>query len=206
MDNNRIPVILSKAISVVLHPVLMPFYIVAVLMAGGMLLSHAVPKARLYFFAVVILNTVVVPAFCILLSRGLRNRNETYSRYRETLLPILVMIACYIACLYLIRNIPFTYPVHKMLIAGTGCLLAGFATTFFWRISLHMIAQGATVAFMALLVVSGADKLLAALCVSIALAAMLASARLYLGKSGAAQTAAGFITGFVITILSVYLF
>lgn len=207
MEGGRIPAVLAKVVSIALHPVIIPLYIVATLITGGLLLSPVMPRAKLYFFAIVILNIVVVPAVAILLFNGQKAKRQGVSGvFAERVMPMLVMAVCYAASLYLIRDIPFTYPMRKMLIAGTGCLIAGVAVTFFWRISLYMLAQGVAVGFMALLVISGAGYMLAPLCVSIALAASLASARLYLGKHDAAQTAAGFLTGLAITIISAYVF
>lgn len=206
MEKNRIATILSKTISVVLHPVIVPVYVMALLMSNGLLLSYATPEARLYFISVIVLNTVLVPLVCIFLFNRLRFwRENPNSDFRERILPMLVMIICYSACLFMIKDAPFAYPVRKMIQAGIGCLAMGFVTTFFWRISLHMTAQGAVVAFVALLIVSGADDLLTALCVSVALASSLAAARLYLGKHDIAQVAAGFLGGFAITILTIYL-
>lgn len=205
-SNNRIAAILSKTISIVLHPVLMPLYMVAVLMSNGLLLTYATPQARLYFFVVIILNTVLVPGICIFLFNRLKFwRDNPNGDFRERILPMLVMIISYTACIIMIKDAPFAYPVRKMLIAGTGSLIMAFITTFFWRISLHMTAQGAAVAFIALLIASGADKLMWVLCLSIACAAVVASARLYLGKHDPAQVAAGFLGGFAITFLSVFI-
>lgn len=206
MKGGRTWAVLAEVVSIALHPVVIPLYIVAALIMGGLSLSPLAPSAKLYFFAIVILNTVVVPLVAILLFNGLKFKRQGFGVFAARVMPMLVMAVCYAASLYLIHDIPFTYPVRKMLVAGIGCLIAGGAVTFFWRISLYMLAQGAAVGFMALLVVSGAGYMLAPLCVSIALAAVLASARLYLGKHDAAQTAAGFAAGLAITIISVYIF
>lgn len=206
MEKKTPATILAKTISVVLHPILIPVYMLAVLMSHGLVLSYATPQARLYFIAVIVLNTVLVPLLCIYLFNRLRLwRDSSNPDFRERILPMLVMIICYAACLFMIKDAPFAYPVRKMLQAGIGCLGLGFITTFFWRISLHMLAQGAAAAFLAVLVASGAERLLWVLCVSVALAAMLATARLYLGKHDGAQILAGYLGGFVISFLAIYL-
>lgn len=206
MKKGRTATILSKTISALLHPVVVPVYMLALLMYGGLLLSYAGPQARLYFISVIVLNTVIVPAICILLFNRLRFwRENPDSDFRERILPMIVMLICYTACLIMIKEAPFAYPVKKMLQAGIGCVVFGLATTFFWPVSLHLIAQGAAVAFLGILVSSGAGNLIWVLCGSVALASSLASARLYLGRHDTAQVAAGFLGGFAITTLVIYL-
>ncbi len=204
--NNGTLTLLAKILSVILHPILMPLWVMQVLMSCGLLLPYTTPQARIYFTLVIVLNTVVVPAICTLLFNRVRfwreNRNADF---RQRILPMAVMMICYMACVLMIKDIAFAYPVKKMLTAGIGCLLFGFIVSFFWKVSLHMIAQGAVVAFLGIILLSGAENMLPALAASIALAALLASARLYLGAHDVKQVAAGFAGGLIITIMTIYL-
>ena len=206
MLENRTLTPLAKALSVILHPVLIPVWVMLVLISQGLLLSYATTQAKVYFGLVIVLNTVAVPAVCTFLFNRVRFWRENPNvDFRRRILPMAVMIICYGACLVMIRDFPFAYPVKKMLMAGIGCLLFGLGVTFFWKVSLHMTAQGAVVAFMGVMLLSGAEKMLPVFCISIALAALLASARLWLGAHDWKQVAAGFAGGVVITILTIYL-
>lgn len=197
---------LAKGLSVILHPVLMPVWMMFVLISQGLLLSYATDQAKIYFTVVIVLNTVVVPAICIFLFNRVRFWRENPNMdFRQRILPMAVMIICYGACLLMIRDIPFAYTVKKMLTAGIGCILFGLIVSFWWKVSLHMTAQGAAVAFLGVMLLSGAEKMMPILCVSIAMAALLASARLYLGAHDWKQVAAGFAGGFIITLLTIYL-
>ncbi len=203
---NRTLTALSQAISVILHPVLMPVYVMLVLMSQRLLLPYGTQQAKLYFAAVIILNTVLVPAICTFLFDRVRLwRENPNADFRRRILPMAVMIICYGACFIMIRDIPFAYTVKKMLVAGIGCLLFGLIVTFFWKVSLHMTAQGAVAAFLGVMVISGAESVLPLLCAAIGLAAMLASARLWLGAHDWKQVAAGFLGGMTVTLLTIYL-
>ncbi len=204
--NNRTLTLLAKALSVILHPVLMPVYVMLVLQSQGLLLPSYVARAKFYFAFVIVLNTIIVPAICMLLFNKVRLwRENPNTDLRQRILPMAVMIICYGVCLVMIRDVLLVYPVKKMLIAGIGCLVFGLIVTFFWKISLHMTAQGAVVAFLSVMVLSGAQSVLPILCTSIALAAMLASARLWLGAHDWKQVGAGFLGGAVVTLLTIYL-
>ncbi len=204
-SNNGIQTRLAKVLSIILHPVLMPAYVMAVLIFHG-LLPYATTQVRIYFTTVVLMNTVLVPGVCMLLFNRLRFWRENPDMdFRRRILPMAVMLVCYGACLVMIRDVAFSFPVKKMLAAGIGCLVFGLATTFFWKVSLHMTAQGAVVAFLGVLVMTGVENILPVLCVSIALAALLASARLRLGVHDALQVAGGFAGGFIITLFTIYL-
>jgi hypothetical protein len=123
----------------------------------------------------------------------------------QGILPMAVMLVCYVACLILIRDVPFAYPIRKMLAAGAGCLVLGIGAAFFMKISMHMVAQGAAVAYLGVAMMSGADGMTLLLCASIALAALLSSARLYLDAEDARQSAVGFGGGFAVTLAVVFL-
>lgn len=189
----------------ILHPVLMPVYVITILLWQGLVRPYSTAREKIFFAAVVIANTVIVPVICILLSNRLPLRENINSRLRERILPMSVMIICYVACLLMIREMAFVFIVRKMLTVGIACLLFGLAATPFFRVSLYMAASGAAVAFIAVMVASGATNLVPVLCVAIALAATLASARLYLGEHDALQTAAGFAGGLAVALSVIYL-
>jgi membrane-associated phospholipid phosphatase len=203
MQKNR-ATILARVASVVLHPVVVPVYVLVVLLWGGHAVSYLVPGARLYFFSIVALNTVIVPlSFMGILAAFGRKERKTV--FRERIVPMLVLAGCYVACLFIVKGVALAFSIKKLLEAGIGCMGLGIVVTLFWRISLNMIAQGAVVTFLTLMIASGAVQLTWALCVAIALAASLASARLYLGKHTPGQVAAGFAGGVVMTLYVILL-
>lgn len=204
MSGKPSPTALAKTLSLILHPVLIPFYVIVILLSQGLVRPYAPAYAKLFFAVVVILNTVVVPVICILLFRKLR-RNENRDELIERMLPMAVMVVCYAACMLMIREMAFVFIIRKMLTVGIACLLFGMAVTPFWKISLYMTAAGAAAAFIGVMVLSGAVNLMPVLCAAIALAAALASARLHLGAHNALQTASGFAGGLVVAVLTIYL-
>ena len=201
---------LAKAISAILHPLLMPAYVICMMCSGGLLLSHATVQAKMYFLAVILLNTVIVPGFCMFLFRKINllkaDDNSTVRLLNQRLLPMTILIICYSACMFMIRNAPFAYPVLKMLQAGIGCLVAAAALSPFYNISRHMLAQGATVTFIALMTAAGSTTVMfILLCLAVAAAAALASARLTLGRNNPKQIIASFALGLIVTLLTTYL-
>lgn len=198
---------LAKTISVLMHPMLAPVWAVAAILAWGML-PYASVQAKAYLAGVVILDTVIVPAICTLIISRMKPLHEDEgNRLRERILPMTVMIVCYLACLYLLKDFPYGTIVRKTLLAGVACLTVAAAVTFFWKISLHMIAAGAVTAILGtFLFLAPAHGLLPALCVWVALSGALASARLRLGAHDAAQVAAGYFTGLAVAaaVLAVF--
>ena len=85
------------------------------------------------------------------------------------------------------------------------CELFCLAVTFYWKISLHLAAQGAAAALLVLLTFGNAGNLTGALAVAVLAAGALASARLWLGCHTIRQVAAGYAGGFIVATLAVLL-
>lgn len=196
---------LAKVFSIVLHPALVPVWTMFALMCHGVLLPAAVVSAKVYFTLVIALNIVVVPGvFAFLFERVSFWRENPNVDFRRRVLPMVVMIICYGACMLMIGKMPFAYPIRKMLTAGIGCLVLGLGTTPFIKLSMHMVAQGAAVAFLSVAQLSGGGGMLPLLCMAIALASVLASARLYMGVENARQVGFGFAGGFAVTLPAIF--
>lgn len=95
--------------------------------------------------------------------------------------------------------------VRKFMLAGACCELFCLAVTFYWKISLHLAAQGAAAALLVLLTFGNAGNLTGALAVAVLAAGALASARLWLGCHTIRQVAAGYAGGFIVATLAVLL-
>lgn len=202
--DRSIPTLTGRSLSILLHPTLIPFYAVALLLLSDTLLSFADSSTKLFFAGSVAVNTIAIPAFCILLLRifGIL-KGFTLETPRERMLPLAVTVLCYAASAWMLRDMPTVFLVRKFFTAATACTLLCLVLTPFWKISLHMTAQGGMVALLLLLNIMGTEMLLLPFCCTILFAGLLGSARLWLGAHTPAQIFAGFAAGFVLTTLIV---
>ena len=181
-SDRSLPTRLSRAVSVVLHPLVMPLYVILLLVAGPTQLSYFPASVKFYLLWVTVLYTAVIPLLSVGLLRSVgRISSLAIDDRRERILPLAIGIVCYLLCAATVARIPSAMIVRKFMLAGACCELFCLAVTFYWKISLHLAAQGAAAALLVLLTFGNAGNLTGALAVAVLAAGALASARLWLG-------------------------
>lgn len=191
---------LSKALSVALHPFVLPLYVMAVLLFAGTAYTRYPTGTKLYLLWVVALYTLVIPLLMMAVLRSLGHLSSfSVTERRERLLPLLIGVVCYLLCALNLSKVPSAGLLSRFMVAAACCEAFALWITFRWKISLHLTAMGAVVAFFVLMNVAGAGGMLPLLAASVFAAGLLASARLLLGSHNGAQVLAGFAAGFTIS-------
>jgi len=170
---------LSKAVSVVLHPFLVPLYMVLLLLLAGTVYSLYPLKVKIYLIWVTLLFTTIIPVLVIALLKSYRKIGDAL-------------------CAVAIARIPSAQMLSRFMFAGACCVAVCLFVSFYWKISLHMTALGAAVAFIVLINIASGGGLFAAFVAALLAAGALGSARLKLGYHTLSQVAVGFATGFIV--------
>lgn len=193
---------IANALSWVLHPFLLPFYLVVVLLTLTAF-GHYPAGMKIYMVWVIVLYSMVIPMLLLGVLRSLgRISDYRIDDRRERLLPLLIGAACYVLCALTLSKLPAAIFLRKFMLAAACCEAMCFAVTLRWKISLHLTGMGAAVAMLVVMNVVGADRMLLPLMIAILSAGALASARLYLGCHNGRQVLAGFAGGFVVAALA----
>lgn len=197
-----ITTVASRVLSIILHPILVPLYATVFFVVGTPLLAFMSFSSKAFIVGMVATDAVVLPALYIglMLHFGLI-RDSSLSRPSDRVRPLIVLAFCYGLCLWILRDYMAAFLVSRMLWAAIICTVMAAIVTPVWKISLHLLSQGAAVAFLCLLCLSGVCTVWL-LCAEIVVAGLLASARLYLGAHNPLQVSAGFMAGFVIALCS----
>ena len=194
---------IATGISWVLHPFLLPVYLMAVLLTMTAF-SHYPPNVKFYLLWVVALYAIVIPLLSLGVLRSLgRISDYRIDDRRERFLPLLVGAVCYVLCAITIAKIPSAIFLRKFMVAAACCEVLCLVVSFYWKISLHLTGMGAVVALLVVMNVVGVCNMLVPLMVAILCAGALASARLYLGCHNGWQVLAGFSGGFAVSVLAV---
>lgn len=160
---------LSKAVSVVLHPFLVPLYMVLLLLLAGTVYSLYPLKVKIYLIWVTLLFTTIIPVLVIALLKSYRKIGDAdLSDRKERFIPLLAMIACYTLCAVAIARIPSAQMLSRFMFAGACCVAVCLFVSFYWKISLHMTALGAAVAFIVLINIASGGGLFAAFVAALA--------------------------------------
>ena len=189
---------LAHGISWVLHPFLLPVYMIVLLLTAT---AFALFPANMKFYLlwVVLLYAVLIPLLALGVLRSLgRISSYRVDDRRERLLPLLVGAVCYLLCAITLAKIPSVVFLRKFMVAAACCEALCLVVSLRWKISLHLTGMGATVALLVVMNIVGVGHMLVPLSVAILGAGALASARLYLGCHNGMQVLAGFGGGFLV--------
>lgn len=193
----------AAGLSWVLHPFLLPLYLMALLLTATAF-AYYPAGVKFYLLWVVALYTTVIPVLSLGVLRSLgRISDFRVDDRRERTLPLLLGAVCYVLCALTIARVPSAIFVRKFMFAAACCEVMCLLVSLRWKISLHLTGMGALVALLVVMNVVGAGRMLVPLAVALLCAGALASARLYLGCHNGAQVAAGFFGGFAVAMLAV---
>lgn len=194
---------IANTLSWVLHPFLLPVYLMAVLLTMTTF-AHYSTQVKFYLMWVVVLYAIVIPFLVLGVLHSLgRISSFKVDNRRERWLPLAVGIVCYILCAITFAKIPSAIFLRKFMVAAACCEAMCLVVSLWWKISLHLTGMGAVVALLVVMNIVGVGNMLIPLMVAILAAGALASARLYLGCHNGAQVLAGFCGGFVVAMLAV---
>lgn len=192
---------ISRIISYLLHPFLMPVWLLVMLFGTGILPLYLPQTMKGYILTVVIVDTLLVPAIGIWLMKmfGLIDDYSLSTRH-DRMLPMLVVALCYGVCGWMLGAAPMLFLLRRMMFAAMWCTVFAFVVNIRWQVSLHMTAIGAAVGMVFILLYAGYNMVWI-FCGVVLAAGLLASSRLYMGKHNPAQIAVGFGGGYVIATL-----
>ena len=198
---------LSRIVSYVLNPLVVPTIAVLILMFGDTVMGSVPLQFKWFFVGIVALNTLFIPGTFIGVMRSLKIVSDLeLSERKERVMPMVVVIICYLLCGYMLLNVKVAFLLSKFVYSAIGCVALAFVVNFFWKISLHMVSAGGLVAMLLVMNVSGFGHLMWWLVAAVLLSGALGSARLYLGCHNLTQVLVGFLCGFIVVFAGMLFF
>ena len=197
---------ISKAITYIYHPLIIPTLGMLVLFNSGTYLSYLPPDMKKWILLIVFLCTYVVPLAFIpfFLYQRMIMQIEMGSR-RERYVPLVVSLVLYAFCYYIIRRISIPHLYHTFILSSLFAILATMIITFKYKISLHMVGAGGLVALIGFLAFYLKVNLQFFLGISVILAGITGTARIILKAHSPDEIYSGFLTGFTIVLLTLVL-
>lgn len=191
---------LARILSWVMHPLVLPLYLVLLLFSQTAFALFA-PAMKWYLSGTVVLYGMLLPALMVGLMRlrGWIPNLHLYDR-RERILPLMVGAVCYLLAATTIGRIEAALFLRKFMLAAACCELFCVLVSTRWQISLHLTGMGAAVALLVVMNLLGIPRMLLPLLWAILAAGLLASARLALGRHTPAELGAGFAGGLLLTL------
>jgi len=197
--------IVAHIFSYVLHPLLMTSYCVLLLYAYTTFYEIYSRSAFIIILSVVLFSFIIPAVFLVLLKKLRFIKHITSITRHERILPYMMAIFSNTMLIYYLYSTNMYFWFLGLIAAPTLALFTGFIINLFWKISAHMIGIGSLIGatFSICFNVKGLNPFVLFIILFI-LAGCLGVSRLYLKQNTPAQVYAGFITGFVISFLTVW--
>lgn len=195
----------ARTLSFVLHPMLMPMYILFFVFSGNSLFALYTPwGAKLYCYLVTVFSLLVMPLLSLPVFRHFHLINSyELEEKQERVYPIMVAVVFAFLGVWLLGRVAYTDIVQQLYLVLIILLSVFSVITLRWKISMHMTAMGGVCGFLFSLGMKYPGDVRGSLILMILLAGLLASSRLYLKKHTPLQVYLGFLFGlcFVAAIL-----
>jgi hypothetical protein len=197
----------ATVVSYVLHPLLVPTYIIIFLLNMDAFLAFMIPfSVRLWIISMFFTVTFAMPAMMIWMMhrRGIIISMQMEMRSERFYPLLLTTIFWTIGYILLSRTgLPVIY--YRYLLGGIAALIVAIIVNHFWKISLHMLGMGGlTGVFLGFSLRMGVDILLL-ISILIILSGLVGYARLKVNSHNPPQVYVGYIVG-VILMIGVYMF
>ncbi|MCX6244375.1 MAG: PAP2 family protein [Bacteroidetes bacterium] len=188
---------IARVLTILFHPLFIPFYILLVLIFGNFYHSFILPeKAKYLLIGLVFLTTVLFPLLIVFLFYRVKliKSFQLFSK-EERIYPLLVAAVFYYLTYYLLKRFPVSFIFSYYMLGSTFLTICALIISFYRKISLHMIGIGGMIGlFMGLSMNLGLD-LTWFLVPAILLAGMLGFARLKSNSHKPSEVYSGFLVG-----------
>ena len=196
---------ISKGISILFSPLLIPTYAALILLYSGFHFSMFSWEAKRFLLIVVIISTAIMPAITLTVASLGKKLQITAGNSGDLWIPMIFSALYYYLGFYLLNKMPF-YAIFKvLLLSGAILIVLLMMISLRWKISYHTAAAGSLFGMVtALSLRLGANPLML-LSIIAMISGLIATARVILQKNGLVETLAGFPIGFLVFFLIFFL-
>lgn len=198
---------LSRFLSIILHPLLIPSIATIALMLRPDLYAIVLPNnMKFWFISVVLVFTLIIPlaGVFILLKFNAVNSIEMTVRNERTL-PLIISSTSFMVLLFSLKSTGIPPVFLYILYSATFALLAGLLINLFYKISLHTLGWGAIAAALTGVSLKLGVPLLAFIVGAILLSGLAGYARLKQNAHNPTQVFLGYVAGISVIILISFL-
>lgn len=199
----------ANFLSVAFHPLLVPTILYAIIFGFAPLLAKPLPdNALLYILAAVFITTFVIPICCIAVLRFSAYIPSFSMRKRQDrIVPFLFVSVFYGITTYMFyAKMQLNQVLVVIMLAITAVTFFLALVTIFWKVSIHSAGMMGMVGFLvAIMIKHPWANLLWPLVLSVVVAGLVMSARLYLNEHKPSEVFVGGLVGFVFCFGAVFL-
>jgi len=199
--------LVSRILSFLFHPLLIPTYILLILLGFDPAFSVLLPlKMKLLVIGTILATTLIFPLFIIFIMFRMKIITSFYLLKREErIFPLITIAIFYYLTFYLIKDVYLPRNFQLFILGATLLAVVTLLVTLFFRISMHLTALGAAAGlFIGMTITSGGYSLYL-LIGTILISGLTGSARLKLNAHQPAEVYSGWLMGAIVMCLTSFL-
>jgi hypothetical protein len=198
---------ISKALSILFHPLLMPTLGILVIFYTGSYISFLPGDIKKIILLVIGANTLGLPMLMMPLfyQFGVIKSLQMESN-RERIIPLSFTIIPYLLSVYFLVRLPIPSIISAFMIGASLVVAFCLITSIWWKVSIHLVGIGGFVGFLVAFSIRLNIDVLSYLLIALIISGLLASSRLYLRAHKPLQVYVGFAAGFVLMITTILVF
>lgn len=189
---------LSRVISYLFHPLLMPLYATAILFNTNNYLAFAItPAVQKIIYLIVFATTYLLPSLtAMLLLRKGKIQSLQMEQLRERNIPFLITAIYFASCFYLLQKIPMARVLGYAMLGASMAIFISFLINLKWKISVHMVGIGGLIGLLYVFSQQMHFNFLVPIIFFAIVAGALGTSRLVMSAHVPSQIYAGFLLGF----------
>jgi len=198
---------LSKFITIIFHPLLMPTLGVLIIFYSGSYISFLPNDIKKIILLVIAANTLGLPLLMMPLFYQFGViKSLAMETNKERILPLSFTLIPYALSVYFLVRLPIPQVISSFMLGASLAVAFSLLTSIWWKVSIHLVGVGGLFGFLVAFSILLYIDVLIYITIALIIAGVLASARLYLKAHQPLQVYLGFLAGFVIMLTTVLLF
>src|ERR1035438_6503657 len=198
---------IARFISYLMHPLLVPLYILALLLYGNSFLSPGLSYSfKLTLIGLICLTTILFPLLFIYL---LYRKKLVHSLFLETseerIYPLLIIAIFYYLTYYLLKGNRISPVFSYYMLGATFLAILALIITFYSKISLHMLGAGGMTGLILGLAFNLSNGICYFLVGTILVSGITGFARLKVNSHKPSEIYAGFLVGAIVMFVLFFL-
>lgn len=191
----------ARILSLILHPLLMPIYMLFFIFEGNSMFAVIPWGTKLYCYLVTTFTLLIMPLISLPVFKYFHLiRNYGLEDKQERIYPILIAVVFAFLGFWLLGRAAYTNIVQQMYLVLIILLSVFSVITLRWKMSMHMTAIGGLCGFLFILGMKYGGDIRGNLIGVLLIAGSLASSRLYLEKHTPLQVYLGFLFGVCVVV------
>lgn len=191
-----------SAVSILLHPILMPFYAYMALSRFSNLNFLISIKESIYVSLTVLITTVLIPMGMLFFMKKAKIISSYKMQIRhERIYPLSLMIMIYLATYLYIQNSPVFFIASTTLLFSIITSVISLGITYFFKISLHCLGLTTMVSLLTMLSLNYGFGHISIVISGILLLGLVGTARLGLNAHKSNEVYWGYAVGILIGLI-----